>query len=138
MQECDTNVFQAGAPPSGQGLRLPQARTGRVERTATRLRLGVSERFVVSQAPAGGGVVSGPAQPHVVDRMFKRALARVFWTLLGRRNMFRFARFLLNEGRLDSTTSIRENGEAIIQRTVLQAEVEKSVVTFDVGAYRGW
>ncbi len=82
--------------------------------------------------------MNGPPQPPVTNRLFKRALSRTFWTLLGRRNMVRFARFLLTEGRLDAATSIGDNGEAMVQRTVLEAGLDKPVVIFDVGAYRGW
>jgi FkbM family methyltransferase len=59
-------------------------------------------------------------------------------TVLGRRNVVRLSRFLLNEARLDRANDPRINGERQLQRFVVgRAPSKQRVVVFDVGANIG-
>jgi len=57
--------------------------------------------------------------------------------VLGRRNLVRLARFLLDESRLDIPNIMASNGERLVQRVVLNSTVSSRVTVFDVGAHIG-
>lgn len=56
-------------------------------------------------------------------------------TVLGRRRLARYARFLTNEVRRDVPNEIAHNGETSVQQAALSLDVEP--VVFDVGAHYG-
>jgi FkbM family methyltransferase len=58
--------------------------------------------------------------------------------LLGRKNMVRFGRFVLNFARLDLDNDMAHNGELMVQDIVLShIPQDRTVVVFDVGANLG-
>ena len=68
----------------------------------------------------------------------KKIIVGVFWFILGRNNLVRFARFLKNEARLDVSNNIFSNGECLVQEVVLKcSSFDMFVVVFDVGANIG-
>jgi FkbM family methyltransferase len=68
----------------------------------------------------------------------KRVLVKTVWTMLGRQNMVRLARFLDYQGRLDVPNFMETNGEREVQRCVLQRVTTRRAPTFvDVGANVG-
>lgn len=66
----------------------------------------------------------------------KRALSKLVWTVIGRRNMARLGRFLSNEARLDVPNVMESNGELMVQCVVLEHTLDSPTV-FDVGANIG-
>lgn len=66
----------------------------------------------------------------------RTTIARGVERILGRRRVVRASRFLLNHARRDGPNEIAQNGELLVQRTVLQAAGSCAVV-FDVGANLG-
>jgi FkbM family methyltransferase len=67
----------------------------------------------------------------------KRVLSRVLSAVLGRRNLVRLARFLLDEARLDIPNVMASNGERLVQRMVLETTTPREITAFDVGAHVG-
>lgn len=67
----------------------------------------------------------------------KRVLSRVLFAVLGRRNLVRLARFLLDEARLDVPNVMASNGERLVQRVVLETTTPREITAFDVGAHVG-
>lgn len=63
-------------------------------------------------------------------------LVRITERLIGRRQMIRISRFVLNHARRDGPNQIERNGELIVQREALAAAGDRAVV-FDVGANVG-
>jgi FkbM family methyltransferase len=64
-------------------------------------------------------------------------LATAIECLVGRRRTIRMTRFLLNHARRDGPNNIDHNGERVIQQTVLDANDDRGLVVFDVGANVG-
>lgn len=64
-------------------------------------------------------------------------VARGIEALLGRRATVRYARFLLDEARLDGRQDMTRNGELLVQRGVLSHTGPRPAVVFDVGAHHG-
>lgn len=75
------------------------------------------------------------ARSAVRQRGFEAA-ARSIEVLLGRRATVRYARFLLDEARLDGRPDMNHNGEMLVQRGVLAHGREPALV-LDVGAHFG-
>lgn len=67
----------------------------------------------------------------------KRMLATTLLTLLSRRQLVRFARFLDYQGRLDVPNSMETNGELEVQRRVLRRDARQNSTFLDVGANVG-
>ena len=65
-----------------------------------------------------------------------RLLAATLERMIGRRQMVRASRFLLNYARRDGPNQISSNGERVVQRAALAAAADRAVV-FDVGANLG-
>lgn len=71
-----------------------------------------------------------------MNSVFKRALALTAIAILGHRKLERVSRFLLNTSRLDTQNDPHENGEILVQHSVMAAAKSGDVV-FDVGANVG-
>lgn len=70
--------------------------------------------------------------------VIKEGIGRLFRIALGRKLLLRVSRFFLNEARLDFNNSINKNGEADLQKLVLNLNSKKSrLIAFDVGANIG-
>jgi FkbM family methyltransferase len=68
----------------------------------------------------------------------RAALVRGLWFAIGRRNVVRLGRLLVNEARFDTRNDLESNGEMLVQRAVLRHYPEdKQMVVFDVGANVG-
>ena len=69
----------------------------------------------------------------------RRFAAKTLRTILGRKQLSRLGRFLLNSGRMDGDNDQRFNGEFLYLRTILRAAVKKSgsATMFDIGANKG-
>lgn len=65
------------------------------------------------------------------------AAARAIEVLLGRRATIRYARFLLDEARLDGRPDMNRNGEMLVQQGVLAHTRPESALVLDVGAHFG-
>jgi FkbM family methyltransferase len=70
-------------------------------------------------------------------RQVRFSAARSIERLIGRRNLVRGARFLLNYGRRDLPNQMESNGEWLVQDTVLAAAGSRNLTVFDVGANIG-
>ncbi len=70
--------------------------------------------------------------------ILRRIIAAIFWILLGRKNLVRFARFLSNEARFDVNNNMTTNGEMLVQ-DVLVKHITRTepIVVFDCGANMG-
>lgn len=67
-----------------------------------------------------------------------RALVRVLWLALGRRNLARLARLLTNAARLDIANDLASNGEGLVQSVLLRHMAGRGrPVVLDVGANVG-
>ena len=68
----------------------------------------------------------------------KAVLLNTLWTVLGRANLIRLGRFLLNEGRLDIGNGTDRNGERLIQACVAERwKGIPNVTMLDIGANVG-
>lgn len=74
----------------------------------------------------------------------KRALVMALWACLGRRNLVRLARYLLDQARLDVVNRMDSNGELLVQTVATSSFAERTSLTprrrfvvFDVGANTG-
>jgi len=68
----------------------------------------------------------------------KTLLIHTCWSLLGRRNLVRLGRALLDGGRLDVWNQMESNGERLVQDCVLRGlAMGERAVFFDVGANLG-
>jgi FkbM family methyltransferase len=67
----------------------------------------------------------------------KEALASAAEEVLGRRNLVRLSRFLLDRARRDYPNNMETNGELEVQRTLLSGRGDAPFVALDVGANVG-
>ena len=68
----------------------------------------------------------------------KSAVGSAIMQVVGRRNLARAARFLTNVARLDVTNNLLENGETLVQDTVIAHTPEDNrLIAVDVGANAG-
>ncbi len=74
-----------------------------------------------------------------MTKVIRKIIITLFWGVMGRRNLARFARFLTNEVRLDVNNDMESNGERLVQKAALDiASSSKVPVTiFDAGANIG-
>lgn len=73
-----------------------------------------------------------------MHRSFKKVLARSIEVVIGRRNLVRLGRALLDEGRLDVLNDPSTNGERLVQTVVLdRARDGARVIAADIGANVG-
>jgi FkbM family methyltransferase len=77
--------------------------------------------------------------PRQMDkRSVGRALCvRPLTAIMGRRNFYRLALFLIREARGDAANDFATNGEGTLQETVLHTARHSPIVVFDVGANVG-
>src|ERR1700691_2910494 len=68
--------------------------------------------------------------------MTVRSLVLASALLVGRKTLYRFARFLIEAARGDVRSDPRTNGEMLVQKAAMDLSRAPSVV-FDVGANRG-
>lgn len=72
-----------------------------------------------------------------IKKSAKHSVASGIESLVGRRNLYRVAQFLLNHSRLDSQNNMEVNGEIAVQACVLNAVKTEPIVVFDIGANIG-
>ena len=74
-----------------------------------------------------------------MKNLIKKIIVTIFWGLMGRRNLARFARFLTNEVRLDTSNDMDSNGERLVQHAALDfaLSAKDPITIFDAGANVG-
>jgi FkbM family methyltransferase len=74
----------------------------------------------------------------VLRQASKVVLLNGLWFLMGRANLVRLGRFILNEARLDTGNGVDRNGEGLIQSCVAdQWNATENVTVLDIGANIG-